>query len=85
MIKLSLIVYIALCLITTEEQLTIAIIGSNDIHGKAFPTMYSKQSSGEKYSYGGLVYMATLIDIIKEENKGNTIYLDAGDQFQGGI
>ncbi len=29
--------------------------------------------------------MATLIDIIKQENQGNTIFLDAGDQFQGGI
>jgi 2',3'-cyclic-nucleotide 2'-phosphodiesterase (5'-nucleotidase family) len=29
--------------------------------------------------------MATLIDIIKQEHKGNVLWLDAGDQFQGGI
>lgn len=29
--------------------------------------------------------MAQLIDILSNENKGNTLYLDAGDQFQGGI
>lgn len=29
--------------------------------------------------------MGTLINIIKNEHKGNVIYLDAGDQFQGGI
>ena len=29
--------------------------------------------------------MGGLINIIKNENAGNVIYLDAGDQFQGGI
>lgn len=29
--------------------------------------------------------MASLIKIINQENPGNTLYLDAGDQFQGGI
>ena len=35
--------------------------------------------------YGGLPIMGGLIDIIKKENKGNVIYLDAGDQFEGKI
>ena len=29
--------------------------------------------------------MGGLINIIKNENPGRVIYLDAGDQFQGGI
>lgn len=29
--------------------------------------------------------MARLIQILQEEYKDNTIYLDAGDQFQGGL
>ena len=29
--------------------------------------------------------MGGLIDIIKKEYDGNVLYLDAGDQFQGGI
>jgi len=29
--------------------------------------------------------MASLIKIIKDKNPGNTLYFDAGDQFQGGI
>lgn len=66
-------------------QLTVTIIGSNDIHGKAFPTLLYRQDTGEKYKYGGLIYMAGLIDILSKENEGNTLYLDAGDQFQGGI
>lgn len=29
--------------------------------------------------------MARLIQIVKNEHPGNVLYLDAGDQFQGGI
>ena len=29
--------------------------------------------------------MGTLINIIKNEYEGNVLYLDGGDQFQGGI
>jgi len=29
--------------------------------------------------------MGGLIDIVKKEYPGHVIYLDAGDQFQGGI
>lgn len=29
--------------------------------------------------------MAQMIQTIKNEHKGNVLYLDAGDQFQGGI
>ncbi len=46
------------------SELTVAVIGTNDIHGKAFPTLLARQDTGEKYNYGGLVYMATLINII---------------------
>jgi len=60
-------------------------VGTNDIHGTAYPITLSRKDTGEKYSYGGLVYMAKIIEIIKEENDGNVLYLDAGDQFQGGL
>lgn len=75
------------CLFTTNvwSEEVIAIIGTNDIHGKAFPTVLSRQDTGEKYNYGGLVYMARLFEIIKSENPDRTLFLDAGDQFQGGI
>lgn len=79
---------LALILILTQIVLSekiVTIIGSNDIHGQAFPTALSRQDTGQKYSYGGLVYMAGLIDILNDENKGNVLYLDGGDQFQGGI
>jgi 2',3'-cyclic-nucleotide 2'-phosphodiesterase (5'-nucleotidase family) len=43
--------------------------------------------NNQTYNYGGLVYMAQMIETIKNisEYTGNVLYLDAGDQFQGGI
>lgn len=76
-----------LCILTIihSANVTVAIIGTNDIHGSALPTIMQRQDTGEKYYYGGLPIMARLIQIIKNEHPGNTLYLDAGDQFQGGI
>jgi len=64
---------------------TIAIVATNDIHGSAFPAQMQRSDNKEKYNYGGLVYMGSLIDIIKGEYPGHTLFLDSGDQFQGGI
>lgn len=44
-----------------------------------------RNDNREEYKYGGLVYMARLLNIIKEEYGENAIYLDTGDQYQGGI
>lgn len=64
---------------------TVVIIGTNDIHGSAFPTSLFRSDTNESYSYGGLEYMAQMISTIQEQYKGNVLYLDGGDQFQGGI
>jgi len=64
---------------------TVVIVSTNDIHGSAFPTYLYRTDTGEKYTYGGLEVMAQMIQTIREEYGGNMIYLDAGDQFQGGI
>lgn len=64
---------------------TVAIIGTNDLHGGAFPTALFRSDTGESYNYGGLEYMAQMIETVQNEYKGNVLYLDAGDQFQGGI
>lgn len=74
--------------LTSREILSkfdVILVGTNDIHGTAYPTILSRKDTGEKYTYGGLVYMARLIEILKKENTGNVLYLDAGDQFQGGL
>jgi 2',3'-cyclic-nucleotide 2'-phosphodiesterase (5'-nucleotidase family) len=64
---------------------TIAIVATNDIHGSAFPAQMQRSDTKEDYNYGGLVYMGSMIDIIKSEYPGHTLFLDSGDQFQGGI
>lgn len=64
---------------------TVAIIGSNDIHGGAFPTSLFRSDTNESYNYGGLEFMAQMIETVQKEYEGNVLYLDAGDQFQGGI
>ena len=64
---------------------TVAIIGTNDIHGTAFPTSLFRTDTSEAYNYGGLEFMAQMIETLQMEHEGNVLYLDAGDQFQGGI
>jgi len=40
---------------------TVAIVHTNDIHGSAFPALMQRSDNGQNYSYGGLVYMGSLI------------------------
>jgi 2',3'-cyclic-nucleotide 2'-phosphodiesterase (5'-nucleotidase family) len=75
---------ILLC-VAMAQFTTVAIVATNDIHGAALPTAMQRQDTKENYTYGGLMYMAGLIDIIKNEYPGHTLVLDSGDQFQGGI
>jgi 2',3'-cyclic-nucleotide 2'-phosphodiesterase (5'-nucleotidase family) len=79
------ILLLSLTLYATCSYVTVAIIGTNDLHGSAFPIMMQRQDTGERYQYGGLTIMGQLISFIRSEYPGNTLYLDAGDQFQGGI
>lgn len=60
-------------------------MGTNDLHGAAFPKELFRKDKGEYYKYGGLVYLARLINIIRAEYGDNSIYLDTGDQYQGGV
>jgi 2',3'-cyclic-nucleotide 2'-phosphodiesterase (5'-nucleotidase family) len=45
---------------------TVAIIGTNDIHGTAFPTSLFRSDTNDSYNYGGLEYMAQMIETIKD-------------------
>lgn len=57
-----------LCLIVlaSTKNITIAIIGTNDIHGTAFPMEMIRSDTKEIYFYGGLNVMGGLINIIKK-------------------
>ena len=65
--------------------MTVAIVGTNDIHGAALPTELLRGDTNQTYNYGGLQFMASMIETLRQEHQGNFLYLDAGDQFQGGI
>lgn len=51
---------------STNSTVTIAIIGTNDIHGAAFPAqLIRSDNTSSQYLYGGLQYMGRLIQIIQ--------------------
>jgi 2',3'-cyclic-nucleotide 2'-phosphodiesterase (5'-nucleotidase family) len=86
--KSEAIVFYCLFVITLGIQAhfeTVAIIGTNDIHGVAFPVRIKNTFTNETYESGGIQYMAQMIETIKDEYKGNALYFDAGDQFKGGF
>ena len=70
---------------TSEENSTynIAIMGTNDIHGAFFPQKVNINNN--IYDYGGLIYMGNYITNLREEWRNRFIWLDSGDQFQGGL
>jgi 2',3'-cyclic-nucleotide 2'-phosphodiesterase (5'-nucleotidase family) len=49
----------------TSGFVTVAIAASNDIHGSAFPTTLYRSDTNETYNYGGLVYMASMIETLR--------------------
>ena len=68
-----------------HDFITIAIVGTNDVHGAAFPKQLVHPITKKLYLYGGLEYMSSYINIIKDDFKKSFLWLDAGDQFQGRI
>ncbi len=60
-------------------------MSTNDLHGTAFPKSLYRSDNREEYKYGGLVYLARLINIVKDQYGDRAIYLDTGDQYQGGV
>jgi 2',3'-cyclic-nucleotide 2'-phosphodiesterase (5'-nucleotidase family) len=70
---------------TSSNEYTIAIFGTNDIHGAAFPSHLTHLKTNENYIYGGLEYLAGYINILRSDWDNRFIWLDAGDQFSGAI
>ena len=58
--------FLALRLIPSKDELIkVAIVGTNDIHGNALPTNIFRADHNETYNYGGLAYMASMINTIR--------------------
>jgi len=45
---------------------TVAIVGTNDIHGVAFPTQLFRSDMKQEYTYGGLEYLASMIEVVRK-------------------
>ena len=46
------------------DYTTIVIVGTNDLHGKVYPTTLFRADNQQEYKYGGLTYMSTLMGIV---------------------
>ncbi len=51
---------------TAGQYTTVAIVALNDIHGSALPTLMEREDTKQNYTYGGLQYMAGLINQIQD-------------------
>ena len=68
---------------------TIAIVGTNDIHGGLLPfahqTREKAPSPSIEYEAGGVAVLTSYIKILKNEFKDRLVWLDGGDEFQGSL
>ena len=70
--------------INDTEYYYLPIFHTNDIHGSFYPKKILLPS-GDTYTIGGLEYLGKYYTILKEEWGNRLLYIDSGDQFQGGI
>lgn len=80
--------------VTSQEEgiETIAILGTNDIHGALAPETEktrNSESNGEttpiEYQRGGLAVLASYVKTLKKEFGPRLLWLDGGDEFQGSV
>jgi 5'-nucleotidase len=68
---------------------TVAIVGTNDIHGAIVPlSLKTRDAHGvapTSYEAGGVAILATYLRRLRNEFGEHLIWLDAGDQFQGSL
>jgi len=65
----------------TSDEIVIAVMGTNDVHGGAYER--NLEYENQKFEKGGFKYFSGVLDIIRKEYPGNSLWLDAGDQFSG--
>lgn len=67
--------------VRADENRTLVIIHTNDLHGRLRPHM-NKRISRDK-PVGGMPYIASIINNIRRQHPGKTLLLDGGDVAQG--
>jgi len=66
-----------------KETITIAILGTNDIHGQAYEK--NLRYGENTLKIGGFKLLSGFINKIRSEFQGKFLWLDAGDQFLGTV
>ena len=61
----------------------VVIVGTTDVHGWFAGHVETPPNGGEGVLWGGLPTLASYVDALRAENKGNVIVVDSGDMFQG--
>ena len=74
---------------SVEGMETIAILGTNDVHGALMiETLKSRESAGTtatEYQRGGVSVMASYAKALRSQLGKRMLWLDGGDEFQGSI
>ena len=66
-----------------DDQVTIAILGTNDVHGQAFEKELT--FGKDTLKIGGFKLLSGFINKMREEFSKRFLWLDAGDQFTGTV
>jgi 5'-nucleotidase len=61
--------------------LRLTLVGTNDVHG--WVMTQEESLGGAKLRYGGLATLAAYLRVLREDNPGGVVLVDAGDLFQG--
>lgn len=64
-----------------RAPIRITLVGTNDVHG--WVMTQEEHFSGAKIRYGGLANFAAYLQVLREDNPGGVVLVDAGDLFQG--
>ncbi len=67
--------------VTSPEPIHLTLVGTNDVHGWVMPQV-EHFATGD-IRMGGVATFSAYLKILREENPGGVILVDAGDMFQG--
>ena len=64
-----------------RSPIRITLVGTNDVHG--WVMTQEEKFDGAKIRYGGIATFAAYLKVLREDNPGGVVLVDAGDLFQG--
>ncbi|MEW6432910.1 MAG: 5'-nucleotidase C-terminal domain-containing protein [Myxococcota bacterium] len=64
-----------------RAPIRLTLVGTNDVHG--WVMTQEEQLEGGKLRFGGIATFAAYLQVLREDNPGGVVLVDAGDLFQG--